>query len=83
MKLFMLLLGCKPLGRNTEQHDIFFAIGTDLKDLLTDIFDFWPEANQKIHIDAWREVNRVDNFDISVVNRDEINRRSVIQNWWN
>ncbi|MFC0775499.1 DUF1543 domain-containing protein [Terrimonas alba] len=73
LKLFMLLLGCKPPGRNTEQHDIFFGIGTELKELLPDIFDFWPEANQKIHIDAWREVNRVDNFDVGVVNREEIN----------
>ena len=71
LKLFMLLLGCKPPGRNIEQHDIFFAIGTDLKDILPDIFDFWPEANQKIHIDAWREVNRVDNFDVSVIARDK------------
>lgn len=72
LKLFMLLLGCKPRGRNTEQHDIFFGIATDLKDLLPDIFEFWPEANHKIHIDAWREVNSVDNFDVRVIPREEI-----------
>ncbi|MEP6700612.1 MAG: DUF1543 domain-containing protein, partial [Bacteroidota bacterium] len=30
-KLFMLLIGCKPLGRNIEQHDIFFGIGETIK----------------------------------------------------
>lgn len=62
----MLLLGCKPRGRNTEQHDIFFGIGTELKDLLPDIFSFWPEAKDKIHIDAWRQVTQVDGQNISI-----------------
>ncbi|MBN8787737.1 MAG: DUF1543 domain-containing protein [Terrimonas sp.] len=63
-KLFMLLLGCKPKGRNTEQHDIFFGIAAHLKALSGDIADFWPEVKGKIHIDAWREVNYVDGFKI-------------------
>lgn len=62
----MLLLGCKPQPRNTEQHDVFFAIGTGLKDLLPDIYSFWPEAQQKLHIDAWREVTQVDGYDVWV-----------------
>ncbi|MGN6440105.1 MAG: DUF1543 domain-containing protein [Agriterribacter sp.] len=33
----MLLLGCKPAGRHTEQHDVFFGIGASLKDLIPDI----------------------------------------------
>lgn len=63
----MLLLGCKPLQRNTEQHDVFFGIGYELKDLLPDIYSFWPEAKQKIHIDAWREVTEVDKYTVSIV----------------
>lgn len=62
----MLLLGCKPLGRHTEQHDIFFGIGSSLKDLVPDIVDFWLEADGKIHIDAWREVMVVDGYPIKV-----------------
>ncbi|MEP6748551.1 MAG: DUF1543 domain-containing protein [Bacteroidota bacterium] len=65
-KLFMLLLGCKPKGRNTEQHDIFFGIGTTLKDLIGDIKKSWAEAKGNIHIDAWREVNCVDGYSIQV-----------------
>jgi len=70
LKLFMLLLGCKPQGRNTEQHDVFFGIGGELKDLLPDIFEFWPEAKKKIHIDAWREVKKVGNYSIRVISRE-------------
>ena len=67
----MLLLGCKPRYRNTEQHDVFFGIGKELKDLIPDIFNFWPEAKQKIHIDAWREVTQVDKYKIAVVRKEQ------------
>jgi Domain of Unknown Function (DUF1543) len=66
MKLFMLILGCKPKGRNTEQHDTFFGIGESLPDLLPQIKQFWPNAGT-IHIDSWREVTSVDGFSIKVV----------------
>lgn len=66
-KLFMLLLGCRPQGRLTEQHDIFFGIANDLKDLVPDIKTFWPEAKGNIHIDAWRIVSIVDGFRIDVI----------------
>ncbi len=66
----MLLLGCKPKGRNTEQHDIFFGVGSTLKDLIPSISAFWPEANGKIHIDAWRKVTAVDNNRVRLCKRD-------------
>lgn len=65
----MILLGCKPEGRHTEQHDIFFAIGDSLKSLIPDIQLFWPEAKGRIHIDAWREVTQVNGFVIDIVDR--------------
>ncbi len=67
----MLLLGCKPGGRFTEQHDIFFGVGRSLKDLLPDILSFWP-GPQKIHIDAWREVTETDGYLISILPKDGI-----------
>ena len=70
-KLYMLLLGCRPKGRNTEQHDIFFAIGNSLAELVPAINSFWPEAKGNIHLDAWREVTHVDGYEISVVPREE------------
>lgn len=66
-KLFFVLLGCKPIGRHTEQHDVFVGIGDTLADLLPQFEIFWPEATGKLHIDSWREVTRVGGFSISIV----------------
>src|SRR6187551_1694382 len=70
IKLYMLLLGCKPSGRFTEQHDIFFGAGNSLKELVPAIMAFWPEP-PKIHIDAWREVTEVDGYRISLLPKDD------------
>ncbi|MFH6970827.1 DUF1543 domain-containing protein [Flavobacterium petrolei] len=67
LKLYMIMLGCVPEGRFTEQHDIFFGIGNSLKELIPHINLFWPEAKGKIHIDVWREVSVVDDFAIEIV----------------
>lgn len=61
------MLGCTPKGRHTEQHDIFFSIGGSINDLKQEIIDFWPEANGKIHLDAWRCVTAVNGYQIQVV----------------
>jgi hypothetical protein len=68
-KLFMLLLGCKPPGRHTEQHDVFFAIGDTLNELVPGMKAFWPEP-EKIHIDAWREVRQVDGYQVTIVPKE-------------
>jgi len=65
----MLLLGCKPNGRFTEQHDVFFDIGPDIGSLKPHILQSWPEADGKLHIDAWREVTSVDSWQIEVAPR--------------
>ena len=71
LKLYMVLLGCKPKGRNTEQHDLFFGIGKSLSDIKNDILDFWKEADGKVHIDAWREVRLVDGYAISILKKED------------
>ena len=79
-KLFMLLLGCTPKGRNIEQHDIFFGIGENIKELIPQILAFWPEANGKIHIDAWREINTENGFSVSVIEKvagDNLNKAKL------
>ncbi len=67
----MIMLGCTPKGRFTEQHDIFFGIGNSLKELVPDMNTFWPEAKGRIHIDAWQKVTFVDGFAIEVVSKEE------------
>jgi len=69
LKLYMLLLGCKPPGRHTEQHDVFFGIATSLNELEPEIKAFWPEP-ERIHIDAWREVNVVDGYQVKVLSKE-------------
>lgn len=78
LKLFMLLLGSKPPGRHTEQHDVFFGIAETLKDLIPEMHIFWPEAKGKMHIDAWREVTAVDGCRVEVADRlgDEKDERT-------
>lgn len=65
-KLMMLLLGCKPKGRHIEQHDIFFTIGTGLKEIIPDIKNFWKDGGT-IHIDSWREITICEGYTIHVV----------------
>jgi hypothetical protein len=65
----MVMIGCRPKGRFTEQHDIFFGIGNSLLELVPQMKTFWPEAKGKIHIDAWREVTVVDNHKIEIVSK--------------
>lgn len=66
IKLFMLLLGCKPPGRHTEQHDVFFGIAPSLKQLVPAVHAFWPEAKKNLHIDAWRAIHSVQQYSIRV-----------------
>jgi len=64
--LYMMLIGCKPEGRFTEQHDIYFGVGKNLQQAAEGINNTWPEAAGDIHIDAWRKVNMVDGYEISI-----------------
>lgn len=69
----MLVIGGKPLGRYIEQHDVFFGIAEELKDLVPALKAFWPEMDGKMHIDSWRKVSRVGGFKVFVRERMEEN----------
>ena len=69
LKLYMVLLGGKPKGRHTEQHDMFFGIAESLKELIPQFNQFWPEAKGRMHVDGFREVNQVDGQQINIVPR--------------
>ena len=64
--LFMIMLGCKPEGRHTEQHDIFFGIGNEVKDLIPVIKAFWPDAGE-IHFDAYQNITQADGYDVTII----------------
>ena len=71
MKLYLLLLGADSPGRNVEQHDYFFGIAENLQELVPEIKAFWPEAGKSLHVDGWREVNKVDSYRVQVVPQDD------------
>lgn len=62
----MLLIGATPDGRNIEQHDIFFSIGENIRDILPQASEFWPEAKNSLHIDAWRLVTLVNGYAVEI-----------------
>lgn len=65
-KLYMLLIGCLPKNRHVEQHDVFFGIGENVKEVLEQALSWWPEAGNGFHLDAWREVTNVEGHAITV-----------------
>jgi hypothetical protein len=77
LKLYMVLLGCTPPGRNTEQHDVFFGVGEELRDLVEDFRRFWPEAEEGLHIDAWKEISGSDGYRVEIVPRQSAAEKGV------
>ncbi|WP_313267408.1 DUF1543 domain-containing protein [Epilithonimonas vandammei] len=65
MKLFYVILGATPKGRNIEQHDVFFGIAENFDDLIPEMKNFWKDA--KIHVDCYQEVRFADGFEVQVV----------------
>lgn len=65
-KLYFIILGCNLPNRATEQHDVFFCIAHELKDAVPLIREYWLEAGYELHIDAWREVTVVGDYQIEI-----------------
>ena len=66
MKLFMLKIGARPQGRLIEQHDVMFVIANSLSETIESVNQHWPEVKNNWHLDAWREVKRVGDYQILV-----------------
>ncbi|MCS3532743.1 hypothetical protein M2373_004163 [Chryseobacterium sp. JUb7] len=71
LKLFYIILGATPKGRNIEQHDVFFGIAESLKDLVPDMKDFWKEADGKIHLDCYQEVKFADGYEVKIIEKTD------------
>lgn len=78
MKLFYIILGATPKGRNIEQHDVFFGIAENLKDLLPDMKDFWKDAENKIHIDCYQEVKFADGYEVKIVTKNALSTENQL-----
>jgi hypothetical protein len=67
MYLYQILIGSKPKGRHTEQHDMYFGFAQELKDMVPALKKFWPEAADNMHIDAYMRVTKVEDYAVSIV----------------
>ena len=68
--LFMLQLGGRPKGRLIEQHDIFFGVANQVRELVDDINHHWPEVKNKWHIDSYRAITKVGNHTVKLIESD-------------
>ncbi|OOS25289.1 hypothetical protein B0681_04475 [Moraxella porci DSM 25326] len=71
MYLYMLKIGATPKGRLIEQHDIFFGIADDVRELIPHFESAWPEIKDIWHLDAYRKITAVDGYLIEIINKDD------------
>lgn len=67
LQLFMLKIGARPQGRLIEQHDVMFVAAHSLSEVIPVVNHAWPEVKSKWHLDAWRAVNRVGDYQIELM----------------
>jgi Domain of Unknown Function (DUF1543) len=76
-KLYMVLIGATPKGRNIEQHDICFGIAPNMAAMVPQLQKAWPEAAAVMHVDAYRQVNQVDGYAIEIVNKADAKQQDA------
>jgi len=71
LKLFMVLVGFKQKGMNTEQHDVRFVVGTSVEEdplvhkSIREQLSIPLET--KIHIDSYVDINYADGHEVKLV----------------
>ena len=65
-KLFAVCLGGRAERCNTELHDIVFVTGASIEATYDQLLDKWFGLPQRLHIDAWAEVDVVDGYQVSL-----------------
>jgi hypothetical protein len=77
--LFAILLGCKPKGRNVEQHDVMFAVARSLNELTDSIKDFWYSAMiHEINVKVKKLVPGIDTARLSEELKNSFSRRDKV-----
>ena len=79
MKLFMLKIGARPPGRLIEQHDVMFVIANSLSETIESVNQHWPEVKNNWHLDAWREVKRVGDYQI-LLSKESLSKDERVDN---
>lgn len=81
MKLFMLKIGARPPGRLIEQHDVMFVIANSLSEKIETVNQHWPAVKNNWHLDAWREVKRVGDYQI-LLSKDSLSKDGWSKDGW-
>ena len=81
MKLFMLKIGARPQGRLIEQHDVMFVIANSLSETIESVNQHWPAVKNNWHLDAWREVKRVGDYQI-LLSTDSLSKDGLSKDGW-
>ena len=79
MKLFMLKIGARPQGRLIEQHDVMFVIANSLSETIESVNQHWPAVKNNWHLDAWREVKRVGDYQI-LLSKESLSKDERVDN---
>ena len=79
MKLFMLKIGARPQGRLIEQHDVMFVIANSLSETIESVNQQWPAVKNNWHLDAWREVKRVGDYQI-LLSKESLSKDERVDN---
>jgi hypothetical protein len=69
LKLFQVLIGATPKGRNIEQHDMFFGIANTIQEIVEQAKIFWPEAASCMHLDGYKAITNIDGYDVLIVDK--------------
>lgn len=69
MYLYMLKSGATPKGRLIEQHDVFFGVADEVRELIPHFESAWAEIRDIWHLDAYRKVTAVDGYRIEVIDK--------------
>jgi len=79
-ELFMIKIGGRPKGRLIEQHDMYFGVGEHIGDFIDAINSHWPEVKNAWHLDAYRQVTKVDNYRIQWQAADNVKENQAEEN---
>lgn len=73
----MLKIGARPQGRLIEQHDVMFVIANSLSETIETVNQHWPAVKNNWHLDAWREVKRVGDYQI-LLSTDSLSKDNAL-----
>ena len=77
LKLFAVYLGGRADDCNTELHDVVFTCGNKIEDTYIDLIDKWFGNVDRLHIDSWVEIHKVDGYIVSLSQTKNISKNKL------